>query len=114
MLYKNILKHEAGFDYEFEEGTIVDITCLCEDEFGELDFYIDGQPAYATKKEFAESWILVGGNTEKYLEIFRTAFDGDASDDELEKIIDEAADNIDDAIEYSKFYEIVTDMVRMR
>lgn len=113
MLYKNILKHEAGFDYEFEEGTIVDITCLCEDEFGELNFYIDGQLAYATKKEFAESWIPVGGNAEKYLEIFKTAFN-DAPDDELEKIIDEAADNIEDAREYSKFYEIVTNMVRMR
>ena len=114
MLYKNILKHEPGFDYEFEEGTIVNITDIHEDEFGELDFYIDGQPACATKKEFAESWIPVGGNAEKYLEIFKAAFVLDAPDFELEEIIDEAADNIDDAREYSKFYEIVTDMVRMR
>lgn len=50
----------------------------------------------------------------EYLEIFKTAFTNGASDLELEKIIVEAADNIEDDREYSKFYEIVTDMIRMR
>ena len=112
MLYKNILKHEPGFDYEFEEGAIVSITNIHEDEFGNLDFNIDGQPAYATKEEFNESWIPADSN--KYLEIFKTAFNNDASDSELEKIIDEAADNIEDDEEYSIFYEIATAMIRMR
>lgn len=113
MLYKNILKHEPGFDYEFEEGTIVNITDIDEDEFGDLDFYIDGQLAHSTLKEFRDSWIPAY-DIEQHLRIFRTAFNSDAPDDELEKIIDEAANNIEDAREYSKFYEIVTDMVRMR
>ena len=59
MLYKNILKHEPGFDYEFEEGAIVDITDIHEDEFGDLNFYIDGQCACATREEFEESWTPV-------------------------------------------------------
>ncbi len=112
MLYKNILKHEAGFDYEFDEGVIVNITNIHEDEFGNLDFDIDGQPACGTKEEFAESWTLANSN--KYLETFITAFNNDAFDSELEKIIDEAADNIESNEEYSKFYEIVTNMIRMR
>lgn len=189
MLYRNILKHEPGFDYEFEEGTIVNITNIHEDEYGDLNFDINGEPACATPEEFNGSWKpllcdkvwfvfvedadedcyitknvytfeniqtysptelmylskieyiadedLIAGFDEqnrkvviprmaiafhsyecqimkKYLEVFKAAFVHDAPDFELEEIIDEAADNIDDVKEYSKFYEIVTDMVRMR
>lgn len=47
-----------------------------------------------------------------YLEIFKNAFDNGASDNELEAIIDEAADEIEDDNEYSDFYEAATDMIR--
>ena len=62
MLYKNILKHEPGFDYEFEEGTIVDITNIHKDEFGDLNFDINGEPACATVEEFNDSWTPIAGD----------------------------------------------------
>lgn len=47
-----------------------------------------------------------------YLEIFKNAFDHGASDNELEAIIDEAANEIEDDNEYSNFYMAATDMIR--
>ena len=117
MLYKNILKHESGFDYEFKEGAIVSITCICKDEFGGLDFYINGQPACAaTVEEFDNTWtpFVSTGNMKKYLERFETCFLYGDPDSELEKIINEAADNIENDEDYSKFYEIVTEMIKER
>lgn len=48
----------------------------------------------------------------EYLKRFKNALDNGASDNELEKIIDEAADNLEDDEEYSNFYEAVTAMIR--
>lgn len=62
MLYRNILKHEAGFDYEFEEGILANITHMSVGDDGELDFEIDGEIACATVKEFKESWAPVLDN----------------------------------------------------
>ena len=47
-----------------------------------------------------------------YLEIFKNALDNRVSDDELEAIIDEAANEIEDDNEYSDFYIAATDMIR--
>ena len=47
-----------------------------------------------------------------YLEIFKNALNNKASDDELEAIIDEAADEIEDINEYCDFYETAIDMYR--
>lgn len=49
-----------------------------------------------------------------YLEIFKDAFNHGASDDELEAIIDEAANEIENDIEYSDFYEAVTNIIKNR
>lgn len=62
MLYRNILKHEAGFDYEFEEGVLVNITHMSAGDDGELDFEIDGEIACATVEEFKASWAPVLDN----------------------------------------------------
>ena len=47
-----------------------------------------------------------------YLEIFKNALNNGASDNELEAIIDEAANEIEDTNEYCDFYETVIDMIR--
>ena len=62
MLYRNILKHEAGFDYEFEEGVLANITHMSVGDDGELDFEIDGEIACATVEEFKASWAPVLDN----------------------------------------------------
>ena len=62
MLYRNILKHEAGFDYEFEEGVLVNITHMSVGDDGELDFEIDSEIACATVEEFKASWAPVLDN----------------------------------------------------
>lgn len=62
MLYRNILKHEAGFDYEFDEGVLVNITRMSVGDDGELDFEIDGEIACATVEEFKASWAPVLDN----------------------------------------------------
>lgn len=56
MLCRNILKHEEGHDYEFAYGEFVDITEIEVDEYGELNFRINGEIACATIEEFEESW----------------------------------------------------------
>ena len=62
MLYRNILKHEAGFDYEFDEGILVNIMHMSVGNDGELDFEIDGEIACATVEEFKASWAPVIDN----------------------------------------------------
>lgn len=62
MLYRNILKHEVGFDYEFDEGVLVNITHMSVGNDGELDFEIDGEIACATVEEFKASWAPVLDN----------------------------------------------------
>lgn len=61
MLYRNIEIHEAGFDYEFEEGEVVNITYMWPDNEG-LDFLIDGNDASATIEEFEAAWSPIIDN----------------------------------------------------
>lgn len=62
MLYRYIEKHEAGYDYEFEEGILVNITHMHVDEYGDLDFCINGEVACATVEEFNAVWAPVLDN----------------------------------------------------